>query len=259
MRRAVYATTRPLLNSQNDAKLTSFLFVDGTRWITLTLKSYFMDAILVVISLKKVAWNSWKFRKPRKLSNAGLLLDHFCSAIFRIIICCAPTMDIGTLYDVVIIIHMFVNFVLVIIILIVSNIMIIIAIIIVTVSHIYIVVVIIIVLSIIIGSSSSFDYSVLLSRMRLTYLVLRVQCGCNTVLVYLPKLAVPDQDSRLLLSILIEGRWLSGRRCMIASWYITLRQVTASAEGIGVINRRPSSLRLCDVQGHHYCKSPFQL
>ena len=25
-------------------------------------------------------------------------------------------------------------------------------------------------------------------RMRLTYLVLHVQCGCNTVLVYLPKL-----------------------------------------------------------------------
>ena len=29
--------------------------------------------------------------------------------------------------------------------------------------------------------------------MRLTYLVLHVQCGCNTVLVYLPKFAAPPR------------------------------------------------------------------
>ena len=52
----------------------------------------------------------------------------------------------------------------------------------------------------------------------------------------------PDQGSRLL-SVLIEGRWVSGRRCRIANgWYTTLRQVTASVVGVGYINRRPSSL-----------------
>jgi len=60
----------------------------------------------------------------------------------------------------------------------------------------------------------------------------------------------PGQGSRVL-SVLIEGSWLSqhhlqcgsGRRCRIAScWYTTLRQDIASA--VGVINRRPSSLRL---------------
>ena len=30
----------------------------------------------------------------------------------------------------------------------------------------------------------------------------------------------------------------------------TLRKVTASAEGVGDIDRRPSCLRVCDVQGH---------
>ena len=52
-----------------------------------------------------------------------------------------------------------------------------------------------------------------------------------------------------------QGRCVTGRRCKIASgWYATLRQVTASAVGVGDINRRPSSLRLCDLQGHRYCK-----
>ena len=37
-------------------------------------------------------------------------------------------------------------------------------------------------------------------RMRLTYLVLHVQCGCNTGLSIYPSLLPPDQASRMLCS-----------------------------------------------------------
>ena len=87
-------------------------------------------------------------------------------------------------------------------------------------------------------------------RVRLTYLVLHVQCGCNTMLVYLPKLAALAVECWLSHHQLQCG---SGRRCMITSgWYTT--QVTSSAVGVGYINRRPFSLRLFDLQGHRYCK-----
>ena len=61
-----------------------------------------------------------------------------------------------------------------------------------------------------------------------------------------------------VLSVLIEGSWLSQhqlqcvsrQRYRIASgWYTKLRQVASSAVGVGDINRR-----LCDLQGHRYCK-----
>ena len=92
-------------------------------------------------------------------------------------------------------------------------------------------------------------------RERLTYLVLHIQCGCNTMLVYLPKLAALAVECWLSHHQLQCG---SGRRCRIASgWYTTLRQVTSSAVGVGYINRRPSSLRLCDLQGHRYCLDTF--
>ena len=84
-----------------------------------------------------------------------------------------------------------------------------------------------------IGQLSSSRSACLVSfpRMRLTYLIPHVQCGCNTVLVYLPKLGAPTRavgcclfSSRDAGSVdYVVGLQVSGT---------TLQQVTASAEGI---------------------------
>ena len=58
----------------------------------------------------------------------------------------------------------------------------------------------------------------------------------------------PDQGSRVL-SVLIEGRWLSQNQVVddvvgLQMAGTTLRQVSASAEDIGDIDRRTSCLRV---------------
>ena len=73
------------------------------------------------------------------------------------------------------------------------------------------------------------------------------------MLVYLPKLAVPTRAvGCCLFSSRDAGSVDDVVRLRI--FVSTLRHVRALAEGIGDGNRRPSSLPLCDVQGHRYCK-----
>ena len=96
--------------------------------------------------------------------------------------------------------------------------------------------------------------------MRLTYLVLHVQCWCNTVLVYLPKPAVLAVgcclfSSREAGSVSISYSASVDDVLGLQVDGTTLRQVTASAEGVGDVDRRPSSLRLCDVKGYCTCTS----
>ena len=96
-------------------------------------------------------------------------------------------------------------------------------------------------------------------RIRLTYLIPHVQCGCNTAHVYLSKLGDParavgcclfsswdTRSFRISYSVSVDHA--------VGLQVVTLRQVTSSAEGVGEINRRPSYLGLCDVQVLHYCE-----
>ena len=97
--------------------------------------------------------------------------------------------------------------------------------------------------------------------MRLTYLIPHVQAGCITVIVYLPKLAAPARTVRCsLFSSRDAGSVRSSYSTSVDDVLglevggTTLRQATASAEGVGGTDRQPSYLRPCDVQVLRYCK-----
>ena len=77
--------------------------------------------------------------------------------------------------------------------------------------------------------------------------ILHVQCACNTAHVYLSKLAAPARavgcclfSSRDAGSVRINYSPLVDDVVRLQVVAITLWQVTASAEGVGNINCRPS-------------------
>ena len=81
------------------------------------------------------------------------------------------------------------------------------------------------------------------SRMRLTYLILHVQCGCKPVHVYLSNVAALAVDwcifiSREAGSVSISYSASVDDVVELQVDGTTLRQVTASAEGVGDVTVR---------------------
>ena len=90
--------------------------------------------------------------------------------------------------------------------------------------------------------------------MGLTYLVLHILLGGTRCLAIYRNLLPP---TRVVIWCLFSSRD-AGSVDDVAGLQVvgTLRygKSSKSAVGVGDINRRPSSLRLCDLQGYCYCK-----